>query len=82
VASQDGAGAAAGAVAAVAAVAASDKHKRTNVKGHECIPLFLVIDDLYSNLIMILQGVENVNPIHEVKVEDLYYSTFVLLFWN
>jgi hypothetical protein len=69
--------------AAVAAVAASDKHKRTNAKGHECIlPFLLVIDDLYSNLIMILQGVENVNPIHEVKVEDLYYSTFVLLFWN
>ena len=39
-------------VAAVAAVAASDTHKRIYVKGHECIPLFLlVIDDLYSNLI-------------------------------
>jgi hypothetical protein len=75
-------------VAAVAAVAASDKRKRTNVKGHEYLLLFLlVIDGLYSNLITMVQGIdlkpENLNPIREMKVEKKsYYSIFVLLFWK
>jgi hypothetical protein len=63
-------------VAAVAAVAASDKHKRTNLKGHEYLLLFLlVIGDLYSNLIMMVLGInlkpENLNRMHEMKIEQL-----------
>jgi hypothetical protein len=60
-------------VAVVAVVAASDKHKSTNVKRHEYpLPFF---DDLYSNLIMMVLGInlkpENLNPIHEMKIEQL-----------
>lgn len=62
-------------MAAVAAVAA-DKHKSTNVKGHEHLSTlfcYLLYDDLYSDVNMTLRGIDlKPEPIQEKKIEQSY----------